>query len=203
MLEISPLLRALMHIRRDVIAVARVTDMAPWKQTLRLDHHLSVEVQVGGARRAARMATKSWRDPGVLHFIRLKELGGLWTANNSVMVDAEFWQRVRNGDLADPMTLHAVAVFEEATRCAFVNGEPGFINGDQLEDHRTGSAWERPIDVDGTSFASARYQVDIASSLLTDLTRRAARSPWTRTSRPARWRPWRPTHGPTTTSPRR
>ena len=70
----------------------------PWEQALRLDHYLSMEVQVGGARRAARMATKSWRDPGVLRFIRAKEAGGLWTANNSVMVDAEFWRRVRGGD---------------------------------------------------------------------------------------------------------
>ena len=59
-----------------------------------VDHHLSVEVQVGGASRAARMATKSWRDAGVLRFIRQKTEGGLWTANNSVMVDAEFWARV-------------------------------------------------------------------------------------------------------------
>jgi hypothetical protein len=183
------LLRALLNIRRDVIAPARVRDplgdeMHVWEQTLRLDHHLSVEVQVGGARRAARMATKSWRDPGVLRFIRLKELGGLWTANNSVMVDAEFWQRVRHGDPADPVTGHAVAVFEEATRCAFVNGEPGFINGDQLEDHRTGTAWQRPIDTDGSGFSSQRYQVDAAAPLLTDLTRRAARSRFPVTTNP-------------------
>ncbi len=178
------LMRALMNIRREVIAAARVSDMPPWEQTLRLDHHLSVEVQVGGARRAARMATKSWRDPGILHFIRLKELGGLWTANNSVMVDAEFWERVRAGDPADPMTEHAIAVFEEATRCAFVNGEPGFINGDQLEDHRTGSAWDRPIDTDGRGFSSARYQVDAAAPLLTEITRRASRSAFPVTTNP-------------------
>src|SRR6185312_8831735 len=90
------LMRAFINIRREVIEAARLRDpeseaLAPWEQALRIDHHLSVEVQVGGARRAARMATKSWRDPGVLRFIRIKEAGGLWTANNSVMVDAEFW----------------------------------------------------------------------------------------------------------------
>ncbi|MBN8929700.1 MAG: recombinase [Rhodospirillales bacterium 69-11] len=183
------LLRALLAIRRDVIAAARHRGaagetMQPWEQALRLDHHLSVEVQVGGARRAARMATKSWRDPGVLRFIRLKEQGGLWTANNSVMVDAEFWDRVRHGDLADPLTAHAVAVFEEATRCAFVNGEPGFINGDRLEDHRTGSAWQRPVDTDGSGFRSLRYQVDAAAPLLAELTRRAARSQFPATTNP-------------------
>jgi ribonucleoside-triphosphate reductase (formate) len=183
------LLRAFLNIRREVIAPSRQRDpnseeMAIWEQTLRLDHHLSVEVQVGGARRAARMATKSWRDPGVLRFIRLKELGGLWTANNSVMVDADFWQRIRAGDQTDELTRHARAVFEEATRCAFVNGEPGFINVDQLEDHRTGVAWQRPIDTDGSGFRSQRYQVDAGSALLTDLTRRAARSAFPVTTNP-------------------
>ena len=87
------LLRAFLNIRRHVIAAARATPATErWEQALRLDHYLSMEVQVGGARRAARMATKSWRDPGVLRFIRAKEAGGLWTANNSVMVDAEFWR---------------------------------------------------------------------------------------------------------------
>jgi adenosylcobalamin-dependent ribonucleoside-triphosphate reductase len=178
------LLRALLNIRREVIAPARVSGMAPWEQALRLDHHLSVEVQVGGARRAARMATKSWRDPGILDFIRLKEVGGLWTANNSVMVDAEFWDRVRNGDPSDPLTSHAVAVFEEATRCAFVNGEPGFINGDRLEDYRTGVAWQRPVDANGNGFSSNRYKVDAAAPLLAELTRRAASADFPVTTNP-------------------
>ena len=68
--------------------------------------------------------------------------------------------RVRGGDPADELTAHARAVFDEATRCAWINGEPGFINGDQLEDHRTGMARARPVDHDGRGFRSARYQVD-------------------------------------------
>jgi len=179
------LLRAFLNIRRHVIAAARTEPAAErWQQALWLDHYLSMEVQVGGARRAARMATKSWRDPGVLHFIRAKEAGGLWTANNSVMVDAEFWQRVRDNDPADDVTRHAVAVFQEATRCAWVNGEPGFINGDRLEDHRTGVARARPVDRDGSSFRSARYQVDAAAPLLAELTRRAAESDFPATTNP-------------------
>jgi ribonucleoside-triphosphate reductase (formate) len=179
------LLRAFLNIRQHVIAPARAEPpMQRWEQSLRLDHYLSMEVQVGGARRAARMATKSWRDPGVLHFIRTKEAGGLWTANNSVMVDAEFWRRVRGGDPTDPLTRHAVAVFQEATRCAWVNGEPGFINGDRLEDHRTGMARSRPVDHDGRSFRSARYQVDAAAPLLAELTRRAAESDFPATTNP-------------------
>jgi len=178
------LLRAFLNIRRHVIGSARANPTERWEQTLWLDHYLSMEVQVGGARRAARMATKSWRDPGVLRFIRAKEQGGLWTANNSVMVDAAFWQLVRDGDPADRLTGHARAVFQEATRCAWVNGEPGFINGDRLEDHRTGVARQRPVDRDGSSFRSARYQVDAAAPMLAELTRRAAESDFPATTNP-------------------
>jgi ribonucleoside-triphosphate reductase (formate) len=182
------LLRAFLNIREQVIARARDTGgerlpLERWEQALLIDHYLSVEVQVGGARRAARMATKSWRDPGVLRFIRAKSEGGMWTANNSVMVDREFWARVAaSGD--DPLSRHARAVFEEVTRCAFVNGEPGFINADKLEDHRTGSAWNRPAHEDGRSFRSARYQVGEAAGLLGELTRRAAASRFPVTTNP-------------------
>ena len=172
------LLRAFLAIRQ-VIAAARARDprgeaMQPWEQALRVDHHLSVEVQVGGARRAARMATKSWRDPGVLRFIRAKAEGGLWTANHSVMVDRTFWQLVKNGDNDDPLARHAQSVFAEATRCAYINGEPGLINGDKLEDHRTGSAWRKPVYTDGRDLHSARYQVDAAADLVAETSRRAA-----------------------------
>jgi hypothetical protein len=175
------LLRAFLNIRRHVIDAA--ASLEPWEQALLIDHHLSVEVQVGGARRAARMATKSWRDPGILRFIRAKSEGGLWTANHSVMVDAEFWQRVRSTD-SDPPTAHAHAVFAEATRCAWINGEPGFINGDALEDHRTGTAWDKPVHEDGRDFRSSRYQVDEAAGLLAELSRRAASSRFPVTTNP-------------------
>jgi hypothetical protein len=70
------LLRAFSRLRRDVIEAARAGTLSePWEQALLVDHLLSVEVQGGGARRAARMATKSWRDPGALRFVRLKEQG--------------------------------------------------------------------------------------------------------------------------------
>jgi adenosylcobalamin-dependent ribonucleoside-triphosphate reductase len=179
------LLRALLNIRRHVIEPARRGggDLPLWEQALLVDHYLSVEVQVGGARRAARMATKSWRDPGIFRFIRCKSEGGLWTANNSVMVDRTFWNCVAQAtDLAaggaapetiDPLARHALAVFEDVTRCAYINGEPGFINGDRLEDHRTGSAWEKPVHADGRDFRSLRYQVDHAAALLATLSRRA------------------------------
>jgi hypothetical protein len=175
------LLRAFLNIRRHVIDAA--SGLEPWEQALLIDHHLSVEVQVGGARRAARMATKSWRDPGILRFIRCKAEGGLWTANHSVMVDAEFWERV-HAEGTDPLTVHAQAVFAEATRCAWINGEPGFINGDALEDHRTGSAWDKPVHEDGRDFRSSRYQVDEAAGLLAEVSRRAAASRFPVTTNP-------------------
>jgi adenosylcobalamin-dependent ribonucleoside-triphosphate reductase len=181
------LLRAFLAIRREVIAPARAGALPElWEQALLVDHHLSVEVQVGGARRAARMATKSWRDPGILRFIRAKSQGGLWTANNSVMVDRAFWRGVaaaRAGSAA-PDDCHALAVFEEATACAFINGEPGFINGDLLEDHRTGRAREKPVHEDGRDVRSARYRVNHAAPLLADLSRRAARADFPVTTNP-------------------
>ncbi|OUI92749.1 recombinase [Acetobacter indonesiensis] len=168
------LLRGLLNIRDHVIEAARQSPMPLWEQALRVDHYLSVEVQVGGARRAARMATKSWRDADVLRFIRAKEEGGLWTANHSVMVDALFWHYVNDKAQSGPMADHARTVFAEATRCAWVNGEPGFINGDKLEDNRTGSARQKKIHADGRDFRSQRYQATHASSLLALLAQRAA-----------------------------
>ncbi len=179
------LLRALLNIRRHVIEPARAPGaaLALWEQALLVDHHLSVEVQVGGARRAARMATKSWRDPGIFRFIRSKTEGGMWTANNSVMVDRSFWDHVARAtalraagvppESFAPLTRHALEVFEDVTRCAYINGEPGFINGDRLEDHRTGSAWRKPVNTDGRDFRSIRYQVDHAAGLLAALSARA------------------------------
>jgi hypothetical protein len=174
------LMRAFVNLRHHVIEPARHRSPAddalqPWEQALLVDHHLSVEVQVGGARRAARMATKSWRDPGIFRFIRAKSEGGLWTANNSVMVDRDFWVGVREARAgsADPLHRHALAVFEEATRCGFINGEPGFINGDRLEDHRTGSAWRKPVHADGRDVRSGRYQATHALGLLAALSERA------------------------------
>ncbi len=179
------LLRAFITLRRDVIEAARDRDpgaeaMRPWEQALRADHILSTEVQVGGARRAARMATKSWRDPGALRFVRLKAEGGLWTANHSLMVDAEFWDRVARRD-DEPLTRHARALFAAATACAYVNGEPGFINGDKLEDARTGFAREKPATSEA---GSARYRIQGGAALLADVARRAATADFPVTTNP-------------------
>jgi hypothetical protein len=154
--------------------------MQRWEQALRADHILSTEVQVGGARRAARMATKSWRDPGALRFVRLKAEGGLWTANHSLMVDAEFWARA-GGAGQDAPDRHARALFAAATACAFVNGEPGFINGDRLEDARTGFARQKPATAEA---GSARYRVTEGAALLEAVARAAATADFPVTTNP-------------------
>jgi adenosylcobalamin-dependent ribonucleoside-triphosphate reductase len=180
------LMRGFANLRHHVIEPARAGTLPRWEQALLADHHLSVEVQVGGARRAARMATKSWRDPGILRFIRAKAEGGLWTANNSVMVDAEFWAGVKAGQAGSttPDHLHALAIFDEATRCAFINGEPGFINGDKLDDHRTGRAHAKPVHEDGRDVRSARYQATHAVALLAETARRAQHTDFPATTNP-------------------
>ncbi|MBR0658312.1 recombinase [Neoroseomonas oryzicola] len=179
------LLRAFINLRREVIEASRDRDpdgeaMRPWEQALRADHILSTEVQVGGARRAARMATKSWRDPGALRFVRLKAEGGLWTANHSLMVDAEFWDRLGRND-EEPLTRHARALFAAATACAYVNGEPGFINGDRLEDARTGFARQKPATAEA---GSSRYRVEEGAGLLAEVARRAASTHFPVTTNP-------------------
>lgn len=183
------LLRGLLALRREVIGPARARDpvaeaLQLWEQALLVDHHLSVEVQVGGARRAARMATKSWRDPGIFRFIRAKSQGGLWTANHSVMVDRDFWDRQHPGAPDDALTAHARAVFAEVTECAFINGEPGFINGDRLEDYRTGAAWKKPVYEDGRDFRSDRYRAGPGCALLAEVARRAASAAFPVTTNP-------------------
>jgi hypothetical protein len=180
------LMRGFINIRDHVIAPARRADaVAPWEQALLVDHFLSLEVQVGGARRAARMATKSWRDAGIFRFIRAKSEGGLWTANNSVMVDQEFWSVMRGGAARqDVLAQHARAVFDEVTRCAYINGEPGFINGDKLEDHRTGQAWDKPVFADGRDFRSDRYRADHGAALLGALAQRAQSARFPATTNP-------------------
>jgi adenosylcobalamin-dependent ribonucleoside-triphosphate reductase len=111
------------------------TGMKPWKQALYIDHYLAACVHLGGARRAARMATKSWRDRDVIEFIDIKRGGFLWSSNNSILVDQEFWQQARQ-----PQHTHARRVFEAASNAAYFDdtGEPGFINVDLLVDNRDG-----------------------------------------------------------------
>ena len=112
------------------VAQIKGAGMKPWKQALFIDHFLAACVMLGGIRRSARIATKSWRDRDIIDFIDIKRGGKLYTANNSITVDADFWEEAEN-----PRPSHGRRVFEAATAAAYFDqtGEPGFINLDRLE----------------------------------------------------------------------
>lgn len=111
------------------VASVKGAGYKPWKQALFIDHYLSDCVRLGGIRRSARLAVKYWKDRDVVDFIDVKRGGWLHTANNSIAVDAEFWEQA-----ADPRPSHARRVFEAAVSAAYWDntGEPGFINIDKL-----------------------------------------------------------------------
>jgi len=132
------------------------TSMARWEQSMYIDHYFADCVLLGGARRSSRMSTKSWRDKTVLDFIRVKrpsEYHGkyleevtaeqvrlgykpptfLWSSNNSVTVDQEFWDLVKSNKNT-ALAKHAKAVFKLVTECSYGDGtgEPGIINEDKF-----------------------------------------------------------------------
>jgi hypothetical protein len=143
---------ALMNAFHKVMLI-RGAGLPKWKQAIYIDHFMAECVLVGGARRAARIATKYWKDKTILDFIEVKRpveyenlnyreirelkgefLGFLWSANNSIMVDKEFWENVNNKNS------WAYKVFQRATECAYGDGtgEPGFINIDMIKQDNTG-----------------------------------------------------------------
>lgn len=117
------------------VASIKHAGMPCWKQALFIDHYIAACVHFGGARRAARMAVKSWRDRDIIDFIDVKRGGFLWSANNSILVDAEFWEQARSARHS-----HGRRVFEAAVNAAYFDstGEPGFINIDKLNTNREG-----------------------------------------------------------------
>ena len=143
----------LMNAMKKMNAI-RGSEMRPWRATMFIDHYLAECVLVGGARRAARMSTKYWKDKGVLEFIELKRGGHLWSSNNSVTVDQEFWTRLSNSGFGNA---HAQAVFDVATYSAYHDrtGEPGLINQDKLEFQGDTSVY-----LDGNILNDSKYQID-------------------------------------------
>lgn len=170
-----------------------------WKQAMFVDHFLGECVVVGGSRRSARMATKYWKDPDILEFIKIKRpleyrdmdvdevfryrqdalhqpMGFLWSANNSVMVDKEFWDLVsikkRQDGYNSPEAKKARHVFSEIMRYSYGDGtgEPGLINVDQLKSNNDGLKEM----TEGGYLQSKRYQVEDDTQLL--LKRLAKRS---------------------------
>lgn len=145
------------------IAGLRDAGMAPWRSTMYADHYAAECVLVGGARRAARMATKYWKDKTVLDFIKVKRGGFLWSSNNSVTVDEEFWTLVRRAEMGcsteeDSLLNHAKAVFDAVCESSYHDGtgEPGLINVDKLTWNSNGI--EELFD--GKFAESAKYKLD-------------------------------------------
>ncbi len=148
----------------------RGSGMRPWRSTMFIDHYLSECVLVGGARRAARMSTKSWKDKGVLEFIEIKRGGHLWSSNNSVTVDAEFWERLSQNGFRGSWP---ASVFQAATESAYYDrtGEPGLINQDKLEEKGDSS-----IYLDGDILNGCKYEVEADTrALMAKVVQRAMR----------------------------
>ncbi len=121
--------------------------MSPWKQAIFVDHYLAECVLVGGARRSARIATKTWSDPEIFDFINIKRGGFLWSANNSVAVDEKFWKQ-RSNHARKVLTAIMKASYEDGT------GEPGFINQHRLVQNDDGYEGYQ----DGKYAESAKYK---------------------------------------------
>jgi adenosylcobalamin-dependent ribonucleoside-triphosphate reductase len=180
----GPLMAAIANI-----AKLRDAGMAPWRAAIYADHYAAECVLVGGARRAARMSTKNWRDKTIFDFIAVKRGGFLWSSNNSVTVDADF----RNGVLkvralmrrffgegatstvhtdkwlayivadkyATEMEVHAFRVMKAIAAAAYNDGtgEPGIINQDRLTQNDEGL----PEYLDGMFAEGAKFKVDAES----------------------------------------
>ncbi|GBD11487.1 Vitamin B12-dependent ribonucleoside-diphosphate reductase [bacterium HR23] len=99
-------------------------------------------VTQGGKRDGANMAVMDVRHPDILEFITCKRKEGeIHNFNISVAVDTDFMERVERGedyDLIDPRTgqvvgrLNAREVFEEIVKGAWLNGEPGMLFMDRI-----------------------------------------------------------------------
>ena len=152
------------------MSAIRGSGMRPWRSTMFVDHYLSECVLVGGARRAARMSTKSWKDKGVLEFIELKRGGHLWSSNNSVTVDAEFWERLSQSGFRGQ---YPRMVFKAATESAYYDktGEPGLINQDRLVEKGDSSVY-----LDGDVLNGSKYEVsEDTKDLMAAIVKRAMR----------------------------
>lgn len=156
----GPLIHAI-----EKIAKLRDASMQPWRATMFADHYLAECVLVGGARRAARMVTKTWRDSTIFDFINIKRGGFLWSSNNSVTADAEFWEYVKNENIKTPIAVHARNVFKAITEASYHDGtgEPGIINQDRLTQNKAGFSGY----LDGQFAESKKYKLDTESLELT------------------------------------
>lgn len=153
-----PLIRSIQKL-----ASVKGSGAEPWRQTMFVDHYLSECVLVGGARRAARIATKTWTDPGIFDFISIKRGGFLWSANNSVAVDEKFWKQ---------KTKHSKKVLEKILKASYydMTGEPGFVNQHKLVQNDKGFDGY----TDGKYAQSKKYQpAKKTQKMLKEIARRA------------------------------
>lgn len=111
-----------------------------WLQTMLADHYLAACVHVGGARRAARIALMHWKQPDVLQFIASKQKYDMWTANNSVVLDDEFYEALeRKDDWALRVhTLRTHSAYFGSLDDGSAKGEPGFVNVHKLTKNTEG-----------------------------------------------------------------
>lgn len=173
--------------------------LEPWRQAMYVDHYFAECVLVGGARRSARMATKSWRDPSVMGFIHVKRpieftglgmaevrnlresmtyppMSFLWSSNNSVTVDQEFWSLLAVPASTSSLAAHAHRVWKAICEAAYGDGtgEPGIINVDKLV--RNDEGWSGMED--GSYIGSRKYVVNEDTRLyLSRLAKRAKKKP--------------------------
>lgn len=163
--------------------------LAPWLQTMHIDHYFAECVLVGGARRAARMVTKIWTDKTIFDFCNVKRpieyLGKtpeqiseysknfgkpssfLWSSNNSVLVDKLFWRLVAlkrtDTEFSSELAKHARKLFKLLTELSYGDGtgEPGLINVDALVQN------DYQIETTYTNyFGSKKYQLNEDTALL-------------------------------------
>lgn len=124
-----PLMRSLAKV-----ATIKGACMPPWKQAMYVDDYMASCVSIGGVRRIARMAVMYWKDSAIFDFIEVKRGGYLRTANNTILVDKEFWDQCK-----DPRT-KAYRVFQATCAAAYLDntGEPGFANVHNMRQNRNG-----------------------------------------------------------------
>lgn len=129
----NPLIEAFYKVNA-VLEKTKKDPFKPWKIKMHVDHYFGACVMFGGVRRIARAAYKFWKDPGVFDFIDIKQDGELWSANNSVAVDDEFWQGCMSGNAK------CLMILGRATEAAYYHnsGEPGLLNIDKLVQNNEG-----------------------------------------------------------------
>lgn len=182
--------------------------LEPWLQSMYVDHYFAECVLVGGARRAARMSTKWWKDSNIFEFIQVKRPieyedmsaeevadyrkrlaksklmapnGFLWSSNNSVAVDQEYWDLLatKKGtkEYMEADAVHARRVHRMLTACSYGDGtgEPGVLNLHHMKQDDTGI---KKLS-SGEWLGSDRYQINEETQVfLSRLAKRAMKKKW-------------------------